>query len=201
MNPPSDQVPYLSTCNIGCSFRSADPPPTQHVLRTKAFKYRPSTPYHRAVQCSILNRMDGWMDGVGTRNSFLVVVSYVLSIHMHPPIYQPPSASPTYTVTHLHFLLTFPYDAFTYLHTTRTIASSTFSSLNTIIQLNAASTQVFQIINQFADFMSTTQRIFLYFLMHSLISFTKFFSLKKNCKRISTFLQIIQLVLKLPRHF
>ncbi len=197
---PSDQVPYLSTCNIGCSFRSADPPPTQHVLRTR----HSSTDHpHLTIvqQCSILNRMDGWMDGVGTRNSFLVVVSYVLSIHMHPPIYQPPSASPTYTVTHLHFLLTFPYDAFTYLHTTRTIASSTFSSLNTIIQLNAASTQVFQIINQFADFMSTTQRIFLYFLTHSLISFAKFFSLKKNCKRISTFLQIIQLVLKLPRHF
>jgi hypothetical protein len=27
------------------------------------------------------------MNGVGTGNSFLVVVSYVLSIHMHPPIY------------------------------------------------------------------------------------------------------------------
>ncbi len=60
---PSDQVPYLSTCNIGCSFRSADPPPTQHVLRTKAFKYRPSTPYHRAVQCSAVQyiKQDGWM--------------------------------------------------------------------------------------------------------------------------------------------
>ncbi len=133
---------------------SADPSPTQHILRTR---HSITDHLHLTVlQCSISNRMDGvW--GQET----LFGCGQLCIIHPHPSTYYYSLATKCLTYlhsNHLHTLLPQQVQHFIVKYRSST---------------NAASTQVCQIIKLVCRLHVKKTRIFLYFLTHSLISFTK----------------------------